>query len=596
MGRQPNFLVDSRIALVYYITMATITRRRIKGRTYYYAVQSQRIDGKPRLTVQKYLGSADDVLNAVEGYRKPIEPRAVRVFSFGGVAAAWGMARRLKLIEIIDRHLPKRDQGLSVGQYINLAAINRCVCPKSKRALAEWFSSTSLARLCPAPPGLLASQRFWDHMSRLNNDAIRRIERDLTSHLLAEFDLDLRCLAYDATNFFTYVSTFNEDNTLAQRGKSKEHRTDLRIVGLALLVSMDFHVPLFHETYPGNTHDSKTFASVTDELVERYRLLSKHCQDITLVFDKGNNSRDNVAAVGASPYHFVGSLPYDQHPKLLDIPRKRFHSLSHPCLREVQAYRTCMAVMGTERTVLVTYNDNLYLSQLRTIAMGLQKRRKKLRDLQIGLRRRARGQVTRGKAPTAEGVRKQVRDILKGQHMEELIRTQVHDHRGVVTLSYRCDQAALARLSQRVLGKTILFTDNDDWNDEEIVLAYRGQSEAEDAFRTMKNPHFISIRPMYHWTDPMIRVHAFYCVLALTISSLLVRELHAKGMDISIARLFYLLNRIDEVALIWPRRPGRPSATSPSHPRDMIKLSEMSAQPRQIFDALALGRFAPKPV
>ena len=51
------------------------------------------------------------------------------MFSFGGVAAAWGMARRLRLIETIDRHVPKRDQGLSVGQYINLAAINRCVCP-----------------------------------------------------------------------------------------------------------------------------------------------------------------------------------------------------------------------------------------------------------------------------------------------------------------------------------------------------------------------------------------------------------------------------------------------------------------------------------
>ena len=226
--------------------------------------------------------------------------------------------------------------------------------------------------------------------------------------------------------------------------------------------------------------------------------------------------------------------------------------------------------------------------------MGLRKRRSKLRDLQTALRRRAQGLVTRGKAPTAESVRKQVRDILKGQHMKNLIKTDVHDKRGVVTLTYRCDRAAFARLSQRVLGKTILFTDNDNWTDEEIVLAYRGQSEVEDAFRTMKNPHFISIRPMYHWTDPMIHVHAFYCVLALTIASLLVRELHAKGINISIARLFDLLNRIDEVALIWPRRPGRPSASSPPQPRDTMKLSEMSTEQRQIFDAMNLRRLAPK--
>jgi transposase len=268
--------------------------------------------------------------------------------------------------------------------------------------------------------------------------------------------------------------------------------------------------------------------------------------------------------------------------------------LSHARLEEVEVYRTRMPVMGVERTVLVTYNENLYLSQLQSIAIGLRKRSAKLHDLQMVLRRRAQGQVTRGKAPTLESVTKQVRDILKGQHMKDLMKTHIHERRGILTLTYRCDRAALARLSQRVLGKTILFTDNDNWTDEEIILAYRGQSEVEDAFRTMKNPHFISIRPMYHWTDPMIRVHAFYCVLALTIASLLVRVLHAKGIDISIARLFSLLNRIDEVALIWPRRPGRPSASNSPQPRDTIKLSEMSTEQRQIFDALNLRRLAPK--
>lgn len=582
---------------MYYITMPTITRRKIKGRTYYYAVESQRIKGgKPRLVMQKYLGSADDIIGAAEGYGKPRRPKRVRVCSFGGVAAAWDLVRRLHLMEIIDSHLPKREQGISVGRYIALAAINRCVEPKSKRAFAEWFKDTSLTRLCPAPAKLLSSQRFWDHMKRLDRETICRIERDLTRRMLAEYDLDLRCLAYDATNFFTYIHTFNDRSTLAQRGKSKEHRADLRIVGLALLVSMDFHVPLFHETYAGNRHDSRTFASVTDELVERYRLLERHCRDITLVFDKGNNSRANIDAVERSPYHFVGSLAYDQHPKLLSIPRRRFRAVTHPRLEGVEVHRLRMPVMGVERTVLVTYNENLYLSQLRSITIGLAKRREKLRALKTRLRRRAEGKVTRGKAPTAAGVRKQVDTILKGQHMKGLIKTQVTEKKGVVTLSYHCDRAALEKLSRRVLGKTILFTDNHDWTDEEIVLAYRGQSHVEDAFRTMKNPHFISLRPMYHWTDPMIRVHAFYCVLALTIGSLLVRELHHKGIEVSIPRLFELLNGIDEVAMIWRRPPGRPRKKGSSVPPDTVTLADMTPEQKEVFDALELKRYAPKVV
>ena len=68
--------------------MATITRRVIKGHTYYYAVQSSRINGKPRLTMQKYLGSADDIMAAVELQRTPLKPKKIRVFTFGKVATA----------------------------------------------------------------------------------------------------------------------------------------------------------------------------------------------------------------------------------------------------------------------------------------------------------------------------------------------------------------------------------------------------------------------------------------------------------------------------------------------------------------------------
>jgi transposase len=578
---------------MYYITMPTITRRTIKGHTYYYAVECQRVHGKPRLVMQKYLGSAHDILQAVEGSRKPVEPNSIRVFSFGGVAAAWSMAQRLHLIDLIDRHAPKRHQGLSVGRYITLAAINRCVAPKSKRTFAQWYATTSLSRLCPVPTRLLTSQRFWDHMQRLDLDAIRRIESDLTQHLLNEFHLDLRCLAYDTTNFFTFIDTFNEKNTIARRGKSKQHRADLRIVGLAMLVSMDFHVPLFHQTYPGNRHDSKMFASITEELVERYRLLSHHCQEITLVFDKGNNSAANFQTLDASPYHFVGSLPYNQHSELLDIPRKQFRPLSHPRLEGVEVYRTRKPVMGVERTVLVTYNENLFLAQLQTILAELRKRKAKLHELQTQLRRRVQGQIRRGKGPTAAGVQNQVATILKGQHMKHLIQTWITEEEGLVTLTYRCDRPALEKLSRRVLGKTILFTDNDEWTDEEIVLAYRGQSQIENAFRTMKNPHFISLRPMYHWTDPMIQIHAFYCVLALTVASLLVRELHHKGIEISIPHLFNQLNSIYEVALIWPRRSGRPSAQTPQQPRDTLKLPDLTPDQQQILDALDLGPYLP---
>jgi len=86
---------------------------------------------------------------------------------------------------------------------------------------------------------------------------------------------------------------------LAKRGHAKSKRTDLRIVGLALLVSLGFE---------GNQNDSVTFSGVLDELVSRYGCSDGKCENVTLVFDKGNNSTENFEELDDSPYHFIGSL------------------------------------------------------------------------------------------------------------------------------------------------------------------------------------------------------------------------------------------------------------------------------------------------
>jgi len=462
-----------------------------------------------------------------------------------------------------------------------LAAINRCLAPTSKAAMAEWYQSTILRRLLPIPNNLLSSQRFWDHMSYLDADKISAIEQDLTRTLIERFQIDLSCLLYDTTNFFTFIDSFNDAPTLAQRGKNKEKRMDLRIVGLALLVTKDFHIPLFHHLYPGNTHDSTEFASVTETLVARYRLFSQSVDSITLVYDKGNNSQQNQARLDASPYHFVGSLSPVQHPDLLRIPRSRFHPLKGEDLDGVLAWRTQKHVLEAQRTILVTYNPELFLTQAATIVRELRKRTRKLRELQIHLAH----PPTRGKPITVESVHKQVQAILSGRHMKELIEVSVSEKEGAPRLNYRVDQTAWNRLQHRLLGKNILFTDQDSWSDEEIVRAYRGQHHIEEAFKRMKNPHFVSWRPLHHWTNQKIRVHAFYCVLALLLSSLLRRTLAQKGIEMSIVKILTTLSKTKEVVLIYR---GTPTRTQPA-----IGLNRLTPLQQQLLEALDLKRYLP---
>ena len=563
--------------------MPSLTRKLVKGRPYYYIRHCQRIDGRPKIIKTTYLGSLQRLLQTVEQAQTPPAPQTAEVLAFGEIAALYDQATQLRLVELIDAQLPKRDQGLSVGQYLLLAALNRAAAPTSKAQLARWHRQTILTRLLPATADQLSSQAFWNHMDRIDEADIVAIERQLSERLVRNLKLDLRTLVYDGTNFFTYINTLNPA-TLPARGHNKQKRGDLRQVNLGMLVSTDFHVPLFHKVYTGNVNDATAFQTVSEELCQRYRQLAQDCEHITLIFDKGNNSAEAFEVLDDSPFHFIGSLVPTHHEDLLALPLAQFQPLAGVGFAGCLAYRTRKVVFGQQRTVVITYNEHLLEGQLQGINASLQKARRKLDELQASLRRRQQGKVKGGQAPTVATVSRRVEQILSGQFLKSLLHCQVQKG-PVPTLTYRTDTAAFSRLMRTHLGKTILFTDNDSWTNEEIVAGYRSQNHIESAFRDMKNPHFLGWAPMFHWTDSKIRVHAFYCVLALTLTSMLQRALHQQGLDLSMDRALELLSGIREVLLVYPHQPGQ------HQPRTATCLSEMDAQQLPLFAKLNLSRY-----
>jgi len=576
------------VELWYVLDMPSLTPKLIDGHTYYYARYCQRVDGKPKIVRQVYLGRIEDLVAAAEATRQPPQPLETEVADFGDVAALWHVAERLELVSLLDSILPaKRHQGLSCGQYLLLAAINRAVAPTSKLQFADWYRQTALTRLLPADPAWLSSQNFWNHMNLVTADHITAFEQQMSRRLIQRLQLDLRALVYDGTNFFTYINT-RTPAELPQRGHNKQKRGDLRQVSLGLLVSTDFHIPLLHWVYAGNVADSVEFRSVTEELAAHYRELAQTCEHITLVFDKGNNSEPAFETLAATPFHFVGSLVPSQHADLLAIPRPRFRAVSDPRLEGVEVCRTEKKVFGRPHTVVVTFNQNLLDGQMQGLTANLNKARRKLRELQQQLRRWREGKL-KGKRPTLAGVQNQVRSICSVQHLKSIVKTEVKEVRRGLELNFSTDQAALDRLCRVQLGKTILFTDNADWSDEEIVLAYRSQYHIEDAFRQMKNPQFLRWSPMFHWTDSKIRVHAFYCVLALTLSSVLQRDLWHKGEPLSIHRLLEQLAAMKETLVIYPRRQGQ------RQNRTATCLTRMNSLQQRLFSLLELQRYAPIP-
>ena len=120
------------------------------------------------------------------------------------------------------------------------------------------------------------------------------------------------------------------------------------------------------------------------------------------------------------------------------------------------------------------------------------------------------------------------------------------------------------------------------------MLAYRSQYYIEDAFKQMKNPHFLGWSPMFHWTDSKIRVHAFYCVLALLLTSLLQRELAQKGEQLSINRILEELGGIRETLIVYPRRQGQRQAQT------VTCLTRRNPLQERLFSLLNLQQHAPR--
>jgi len=565
--------------------MAYLTRKRIKGITYYYAEESERKNGKSRRKWQKYLGPLPKIIEALEG--TPQKPKYAEIFQLGGPAAYLNIAEQINMIPIIDSVLPKRSQGLSIGFYLTLAAINRGIEAVSKRSMWNWFRDTILLRAFPeANKTSLSSQRFWDNMSAIAEDKIQIAWMKLVNSVLDRENIDLSCASYDGTNFYSFIGSFNTRCSLAKRGKNKQGRRDLRQINYALFCTRKDHFPLYFDVFEGNRHDSKEFGVVIEKFFHIFKDRKPNGNGITIVFDKGNNSDKNLNKfVEDSGFHFVGSVKPNDHKDLALISNndKCFTSLSHPRLDQVKVFRTQKKIYGKSLTVVVTFNNNLYTAQVKSINNEINKCLGRLSVISTKLEDRIAGRITKGKKPTKESIKRQVASILSGQHMRKLIGTTITDHNGIPVLTYSLKSDAYAKLADTYLGKNIIITDNHNWSTEDIILTYRSQYIIEDVFKQMKDRKTGTWWPMFHWTNQMIRVHGLYCSLSLLIRSLILKRIREKEMSMSMNKLHEKLSGIREVLNVFPKRKKKESTQS--------VVTKMDEVQQRLFDLFRMEQY-----
>ena len=212
-----------------------------------------------------------------------------------------------------------------------------------------------------------------------------------------------------------------------------------------------------------------------------------------------------------------------------------------------------------------------------------------LEEIQAKLKRWAGPVPPRGRKPTVESTLRLISRILRGREPAPyLCYTPQADSAGAIHLHWHWDNAAMQQMIDRHYGKTLLFSDHLEWTDEQMVAAYRSQAKIEDAFKQMKDTHFVNWRPLFHRRDHMIRVHAAYCVFALLLASLLQREVHRAGMISGFTTVMETLAGIRAVVDLPHDDHHRRSVPV------SIRLTRRSPDQERLFQLLGLTRFHPE--
>ena len=228
--------------------MAFFAARKSRGKVYWSIVESRRVNGIPRNFIIKYLGTADTHLKQIQESSDIV----IRSHSHGDTMTLVNVAKEMDIVNTINKYIcsgkngkkPIRDR-LTVGASFLLAAIGRACHPTSKMGWYDWCKTTSLEYCLQQSFKGLTSQHFWDQMNHLKIESIKDIEEELVKKLISTYGVELDCLLFDTTNFFTFIDSDNHHCEIPQRGRNKQKRSDLRQIGMALLVSRKDQFPLF---------------------------------------------------------------------------------------------------------------------------------------------------------------------------------------------------------------------------------------------------------------------------------------------------------------------------------------------------------------
>jgi transposase len=491
-----------------------VFERVVNGRRYRIAAQSVWDPVRGRSVArQVVLGPATAAPVADLGATRTVGTQAV-----GDVGALIWIAEQLDLIGHIDRACGKlgAKDGPSVGELAVAVAIQRACSPGPKRDLAE-FLDAAVPRLSCLPSSAFSGQAYHRVARQVTEEQLEQAQIAIAKAVVARFELSADVLAFDTTNFDTHIATMTP-GALARRGHAKSKRSDLRVVGLGVLVSETGHVPLLYRTYAGNSSDQAVLTSCLEGLKALHQSLDdgerRERAQRTLVRDGGFWSPQLELDLDVVGYYSLISLPlgHAAAEQALQMAAKRgaMKYLTGK-LAQVRVARVQAKVGNLDRTLVVVESQELLEGQKRGIAVALRKAKAELSKLD---------RLVKTKRISRSSLEQRIKKTLAREHLARFVVTEIGGDDKQPTLRWHVDAALRRQMERTRLGRRVLCTDHHLWSTGRIVQAFRGQWNVEELFRRAKKGGLVPWGPSHQWADGSLRLHTFATVLGLMLVSL----------------------------------------------------------------------------
>ncbi len=556
-----------------------IFEREVNGHRYRIAAQSVWDAARGR-SVARQVVLGPSALAPVADLRAT---RTVGTRAVGDVGALIWVAEQLDLVAHIDRACGKlgSKSGPSVGELAVAVAIQRACAPGPKRDLGA-FLDASVARLSCLPGAAFSGQAFHRVAQQVNELDLEQAQVAIAKAAVARFDLATDVLAFDTTNFDTHIATLTPGK-LARRGHAKSKRSDLRVVGLGLLVSETEQVPLLYRSYGGNGSDQGVLAACLEGLKQLHEALdegegrSRPAQR-TLVRDGGFWSPQLELDLDTAGYYSLISLPlgHKASEQALQMAARRgaMKRLSGK-LSHVRAARMRTAVGALDRTLVVVESEELLAGQKRGIAVALRKAKVELRKLE---------RLTQTGRISGSSLAQRIKTALAREHLSSFIVTTISGTEKAPSLQWRVDAPLRHQLETTRLGRRVLCTDRHHWSTGGIVHAFRGQWNVEEMFRRAKKGGVVPWGPSHQWADGSLRLHTFASVVGLMLVSLAKIAL---GTDASVRQT---MKRLGDIRATLVR-----TTTGGAGRRPTVMLApELTSEQRRAVKVFELERWFPE--